>query len=260
MKKSIVSFDLDMTLLDHATFTIPDSAAAALDALRKNYYVVLATARDMDMSTCREYLDCIRPDAVIHNDGTKITVGDRLIYETFMPKELVLQILEFAAREGLSVGVPTEDGDYFTNPSGVEEIDRLRWGESKRRFRDPWLLSEMNVRTMMYIGRPEGAERIAAGFPQLDCPLIASRLGCGIQEKEKSKAKGLLRLCEYFGVDIGDCYAFGDSMNDYEIIKTVGTGIAMGNAVPELKEAADYVTADVGDDGVYKACRHFGLI
>lgn len=49
-------------------------------------------------------------------------------------------------------------------------------------------------------------------------------------------------------------------MNDYEIIKEAGLGIAMGNAIEELKAAADYVTADIGEHGIYKACRHFGWI
>ena len=79
-------------------------------------------------------------------------------------------------------------------------------------------------------------------------------------EKTASKAQGLLRLCDYYGIDVKDTYAFGDSMNDYEIVQTAGTGIAMGNALDVLKEAADYVTADIREDGVYKACVHFGLI
>ena len=49
-------------------------------------------------------------------------------------------------------------------------------------------------------------------------------------------------------------------MNDYEIIRAAGIGVAMGNAIEELKTAADYVTDDIGRDGVYKACLHFGLI
>ena len=49
-------------------------------------------------------------------------------------------------------------------------------------------------------------------------------------------------------------------MNDLEIIEAAGVGIAMGNAVQELKEAADYVTSDIGEDGIYKACKHFHLI
>jgi hydroxymethylpyrimidine pyrophosphatase-like HAD family hydrolase len=54
--------------------------------------------------------------------------------------------------------------------------------------------------------------------------------------------------------------AFGDSMNDYEIVQAAGTGIAMGNSVQKLKDTADYVTDDIAQDGVWKACRHFGWI
>ena len=53
--------------------------------------------------------------------------------------------------------------------------------------------------------------------------------------------------------------AFGDSMNDYEIVTTAGIGVAMGNGHPQLKAAADYVTAPIGEDGVYKACEALHL-
>lgn len=49
-------------------------------------------------------------------------------------------------------------------------------------------------------------------------------------------------------------------MNDYEILKAAGTGIATGNAVSELKEISDYVTTGIDDDGILKACEHFHLI
>ena len=54
--------------------------------------------------------------------------------------------------------------------------------------------------------------------------------------------------------------AFGDSMNDYELVREAGIGIAMGNSVEELKAVADYVADDIDRDGVWKACRHLGLI
>jgi hydroxymethylpyrimidine pyrophosphatase-like HAD family hydrolase len=57
-----------------------------------------------------------------------------------------------------------------------------------------------------------------------------------------------------------DVYAFGDGLNDIEMIKGVGTGVAMGNAVEELKRHADLVTADVADDGISKALSKLGLI
>ena len=59
---------------------------------------------------------------------------------------------------------------------------------------------------------------------------------------------------------MSETYAFGDSMNDLEILQEAGTGIAMGNAVPKLKEGADYVTDRIDENGIYNACKHFRLI
>ena len=79
-------------------------------------------------------------------------------------------------------------------------------------------------------------------------------------EKECSKAKGLLRLCQYYRIDRKETIAFGDSMNDYEMLQEAGLGIAMGNATDNLKTVADYVTDNIDEDGVWKACRYFHLI
>ena len=49
-------------------------------------------------------------------------------------------------------------------------------------------------------------------------------------------------------------------MNDYEIIQTAGIGVAMGNAIEVLKETADYVTDEIGKDGVWNACVKLNLI
>ena len=50
-----------------------------------------------------------------------------------------------------------------------------------------------------------------------------------------------------------------DSMNDIEVVQEAGIGVAMGNAVDALKKVADYVTAPIGEDGIYKACEHLRL-
>ena len=97
-------------------------------------------------------------------------------------------------------------------------------------------------------------------FPEVTLRMFSQNYGADVIENGYSKAEGLKRLCEYYGVDLKDTYAFGDSMNDYEILVEAGTGIAMGNAREELKAAADYVTTAIGDDGIWNACVHFGLI
>ena len=68
------------------------------------------------------------------------------------------------------------------------------------------------------------------------------------------------KICAYYHMDRACTYAFGDSHNDIPLLKAAEVGIAMGNADPEAKAAADYITDDIRHDGIFNACRHFGLI
>lgn len=164
--KTLISFDVDMTLLDHATYKIPDSAMEAIEALRKNHFIVLATGRDMDTYYSRQYRDQIQADAIIHSNGTKITVGDQVLYESVLPRELLEQVLHFADEHDLAIGMTSGDDDYYIHPEHVTEHDIRRWGESGRQYKDPWKLLDMKVRTLAYIGVPEGAKLLEQGISQ----------------------------------------------------------------------------------------------
>lgn len=258
-RKGIVCFDMDMTLLDHKTWEIPASAREAIRRLRERYYIVISTGRDLDARYSAGLREKVEPDAVIHLNGTKITVGDKLIYEHRMDRDLLRRLLTFVEGKPFAVGITTESEDYYMNPEYVTLFDMKRWKSSDRCFRDPWKLLELPVRTMAYIGEPSGARLIEEHFPELRLPLFAGAMGADVIEKEASKAEGLKRLCQYYQVPLADTVAFGDSMNDLEIISLAGLGIAMGNGSEELKKAADHVTDAIDADGVWNACRHFRL-
>ena len=67
-------------------------------------------------------------------------------------------------------------------------------------------------------------------------------------------------MAEHLGMDISETMAFGDGGNDKSIICAAGIGVAMGNAIDDVKALASYVTDHVDNDGVSKALRHFGII
>lgn len=75
-----------------------------------------------------------------------------------------------------------------------------------------------------------------------------------------SKPKGVQATLEHFGLTPDEAIAFGDGGNDESMLELCGIGVAIGNAVPETKRTADYVTDDVDHDGIAHACQHFGLI
>lgn len=257
-RSSIISFDLDMTLLDHSTYRIPDSAMEAVGRLRRMHRIVIASGRDMDNHYSRPFRDQLKPDGIIHMNGTKVTAGSELIYDHLMDKGLLKELLCFCTGQGLSIGATIDNTDYYTSPEAVAAHDRKKWGDINRQFADPFLLLDMPVRTLAYIGGEEGAGKLRARFPRMKFPMFAGNVGADVVEADSSKAEGLKRLCKYWGIDIRATAAFGDSMNDLEIIRTAGIGIAMENGVWQLKQEADFVTKRIDQDGVLFACEHFG--
>ena len=74
------------------------------------------------------------------------------------------------------------------------------------------------------------------------------------------KGKGIIAMACHEGFDPSRTIAFGDGGNDTSMILQAGIGIAMGNAIDELKQQADYVTTSVDEDGILYALRHFRVI
>ena len=97
----------------------------------------------------------------------------------------------------------------------------------------------------------------------LFCCQIVSRPFCVNGElinREFDKGRGIRRLCQHLGVDLQDTFGFGDSMNDLEMMQTVGVGVAMANGNERLKALADYVCPSVDEDGLAKAFAKFDLV
>ena len=74
------------------------------------------------------------------------------------------------------------------------------------------------------------------------------------------KSSGLRDVCGYFHIDPSQTMCFGDGQNDLDLIQAAGIGVAMGNAAPNIKDEADYVTKNANEAGITHALRHFGLI
>ena len=71
---------------------------------------------------------------------------------------------------------------------------------------------------------------------------------------------GIQRYLDVLGIQPEEIIAFGDAENDLEMIRFAGIGVAMGNAEESVKAIADFVTADIDDDGIEKALKHYNLI
>ncbi|SUO97251.1 Cof-type HAD-IIB family hydrolase [Suttonella ornithocola] len=84
--------------------------------------------------------------------------------------------------------------------------------------------------------------------------------GADVLPKNGSKARGITDVCLEMGIDIQETMAFGDGLNDLEMLQHVGIGVAMGDGWPQLKAVADYVTGTIEEDGIRQALQHFKIL
>ena len=74
------------------------------------------------------------------------------------------------------------------------------------------------------------------------------------------KGKAVERVCTYLGIPVEDSMAFGDSMNDLEMIQTVGIGFCMADGNEKVKAAAAEICPPAAEDGIYRMFEKYGLI
>lgn len=74
------------------------------------------------------------------------------------------------------------------------------------------------------------------------------------------KHVGIRAVAAQYGIKPEEIMVFGDGKNDVDMLTHAGFGVAMGNACPEAKAAAAYITDDVDEDGIFNALRHFNII
>ena len=74
------------------------------------------------------------------------------------------------------------------------------------------------------------------------------------------KQNGIHEVLKYYSIDQSETMSFGDGKNDIDMFEYTKISVAMGNAEDDVKKAADYVTDDIDEDGLYNALKHFEII
>jgi len=98
------------------------------------------------------------------------------------------------------------------------------------------------------------AKEILIDFPELD--IVDTGFAVHIKSKSINKGTGLKRLAELMGISARDFVAIGDSLNDIEMLKASGLGVAVGNAHPDVKKTANIVTRGEHGAGVAEVIQY----
>lgn len=256
----VVFLDIDGTLYSHKSNKVPLSAIEAVKKLQsKGIKVFVCSGRNYYLIRKSGILDFVTPDGIVMMNGAAAMIDGKVIYKYPIPPAVVDAMIRFSYR--LKFGMTLiEESEGHINMIDDRVIDAH--AKYKTRFPQPrkFPIPYDRVVYQMMAFCDEFDE--ALFLPHLqNCKTARwDEFAVDIMPKDSDKAKGILAVLEHFGWNQDNAMSFGDGNNDIEMLLFTGIGVAMGNAVSELKSIADYVTSDIDDDGLSNAFKHYGMI
>lgn len=268
----IIALDLDGTLLNSDKELSPENRQALEWAASQGIEIVPTTGRFFGAMP-----QVIRDLPFVHY---AITINGAQAYDVAQDK--VLHRAELSAEQAVAImeyldGYPVIYDAYMNNwgwmtksmhARAEEYIDDPYFMDMVRTFRNTvpdlknhlasceetvqkvqFYTKDQRLRGEVLCGLSQGYDHLSVTY--------AMPFNAEINLDTANKGEALLRLADHLGVAHEDTMAMGDGSNDLSMVVASGIGVAMENAIPELKEAADYITASNDHHGVAQAIYHF---
>ncbi|WP_068776212.1 Cof-type HAD-IIB family hydrolase [Paenibacillus sp. FJAT-26967] len=256
MERSIVFFDIDGTLLDEDK-QIPDSTRKAVRMLQeRGVFTAIATGRNPVMF--ENILEELNIDSFVSINGQYVVFEGRELYTHPMDTDKLAELVQRADEQGHSLAYCGHPDIRVSslNPHVMESYEGLKLPCPDA---EPDFYKHSPVFQGHLFCDAESEKEYAKLFPHYRFVRWHEH-AVDVLPEGSSKAIGILEMLKAVGIPNENCYAFGDGLNDIEMLASVGTGIAMGNAVPETKAAADYVTSSCSEDGILRGLIAVGLL
>lgn len=251
-----VFFDIDGTLINihHERTAISAPVKQAIRELRAaGHHTFIASGRPwayLSDELTRENLF----DGFVLMNGAVVLVDGKVIFRQDMDPETVREMVALAEEKGIEYILEGHPHVYLQRDfKGLENVYRKIKVDVQSFVRD-FSVPDLNVGKLEFLCDTPGADGVFdrllswPGVTGLIDPTLRKYME--LYAADVSKATGIERALAYLGIPAESSYAFGDGLNDLEMMGTVGHALVMGNAGPELKAMAEHVLPTVDEDGV----------
>ncbi|MDR1567201.1 MAG: Cof-type HAD-IIB family hydrolase [Streptococcaceae bacterium] len=273
-----VFFDIDGTLVNRNSRVL-DSTRKAIQELQKQGVIIgLATGRSP--SYVQEIMENLALDVAVTCNGQYVASLDQVISARAFSKQPIMHLAEYASKNKREMTFETASEMVGSRliAFGNSKIARFLGSYMSKSFSNGLKMGFQkivrNIKNKDYQNNPVLREEIYQVImvatveeqPALEkefqeCTFTRSNpYSVDIIPKGGSKLKGIEIACAHFGINMKEVMVFGDALNDIEMIKGAGIGVAMGNADSQVKEVADFVTQSNEKDGIAIALKHYALI
>ena len=172
----------------------------------------------------------------------------------------MLSVWPYLEKEGISAKFETleKDGFNFINDRVRDFAQHFGIDENEMRVADITSFKQTIYHALFFITERE-EEAVMQYLPHCKA-LRWSDAFINVVDKSGGKSAGIAEICKKYHFKQDEIMAFGDGGNDVDMLEYAGVGVAMGNAGKTAKDAANYVTTAVDDDGIYSALKYFEVI
>lgn len=268
-----IFLDIDGTLFDPNTNSIPESAGRAIEIVRKNNNkVFLCTGRSV--SSLNE-IDMKKYDGIICSSGAYAKVNDQVVISERLSSNNTAKIQEILERYDVGYILEGKNGNYL-NPQGKECFKEMIKSTNRFTNYEEFLLrigffdleffeNDTIFKVVFYGKTIDEIELIRIALDneyKLTYEISEEKrfIEVELTNKEVNKYSGICKVLDFLHHESKDTIGIGDSINDIEMINGCEIGIAMGNASDKVKQAADFITTNIDDDGIFNAFKLMSLI
>ena len=260
-----VFFDIDGTLVSFNTHKISELSKKAIRELReKGIKVFIASGRALFQI---DNLEDLEFDGFILLNGCSCIIKDndsmKEIYKVSINKDDLFSLMNYLNNDRFPCTVITTDNIFLNY---ADDVINMLYGMANVKIPqtvdfNEYIKNNYEEIVQLNIFVDENKEKYL--MENILKNSISSRWHfsfADVNPKGGGKDIGIDKIIEHYKIDLSETMAFGDGGNDLGMIKHAAIGVAMGNANDNVKEAANYITESVDDEGVYKALKHFNLI
>ncbi|MFT3877839.1 MAG: Cof-type HAD-IIB family hydrolase [Propioniciclava sp.] len=274
----IIFLDVDGTVVDYSN-QLPDSAVAAIQAARRaGHLVYLTTGRSK--AEMYEELWEIGIDGMIGGNGSYVEHRGEVVMHQTLTLDECRAIVDWLHARGLEFYLEANSGLYGSEHFKTAALPAMRaYSAGKGAPNSDTITVEEIFPEMIHgadlyrddinkisflLGDYQDHLDSKEAFPQLKAGTWGGRGShalfgdLGVANIDKAHAVDV--LLAHLGADRADTVAMGDATVDIPMLECCAVGVAMGNSSDDMLAIADYVTADVNDDGLYQAFDHLGLL
>jgi Cof subfamily protein (haloacid dehalogenase superfamily) len=273
MNYQLIAFDMDGTLLDTSKGILPSTLEAIREAAARDKTIAIATGRSPSLiAGYAARLPEVRYAICITGAGVYDLWEHRFVTEEPLPAALVPQVLD--AWEGEDAMSEVFSGTEIYQPAGyLDRLGDFNLANFRETFANAanfvpdireWALAHAGeiAKYNLHCRSTEMRERIRDRVVDrgLDVEWAYTEwASLELTARGVSKGRALEGLCRHLGIPVEASIAVGDSGNDLDMVRRAGLGVAMGNASPDVLEAADVVVADNDHGGCAEAVHSYLL-